>query len=243
MAPYEALYSRPCCSPLCWAEKEEVLLVGPELVQQTIEKIKVIRERLYAAQSRQKSYADKRRRLLEFVVRDFVFLKVVPYKGIFRFGKKGKLAPRLIRPFKMVQKVGTQAYRLALPHTFAHVHDVFHVSMLRKYHSDSSHVVKWHDLHLQEDASYLEQPIQVLDWKANVLRNKTIPLVKVLWRHHEVEEATWELKSDMRDRFPHLFHESDIFLKIREYSCPNFTSVGNQILLELFDQLFENGSL
>ncbi|XP_059663370.1 uncharacterized protein LOC132309034 [Cornus florida] len=140
---------------------------------------------------------------------DYVFLKVTPHKGIFRFGKTiGKLAPRYIGPFEIIQRVCEEAYRLALPLQFSHVHDVFHVSMLRKYHPDPSHVVEWHNLPLKEDASYIEQPIQVLDRKEKVLRNKTISLVKVLWRHHDVEEATWEIESDIRIRFMHLFKDS-----------------------------------
>ena len=116
MAPFEALYGRPCRSPACWMDFGEQLLLGPELAQQTNELVKKIQQRLVTAQSRQKSYAGKRRRPLSFDVNDMVFLKVSPWKGIQRFGKKGKLAPRYIGPFKIIGKVGSVAYRLELPH-------------------------------------------------------------------------------------------------------------------------------
>ena len=205
MAPYEALYGRPCRSPNCWIEAGESRLYGPDIVQETTEKIKLIRERLRTAQSRQKSYADRRRRPLEFKVGDWVFLKVVPRKGIFRFGKKGKLAPRFIGPFEIIRRVGEVAYQIDLPQQVTQVHDVFHVSMLRRYVPDPTHVIKWQDIPIQEDVTYDEKPLQILDTQERVLRNKVIPLVKVLWQHHGVEEATWEAEADMRTKYPKLF--------------------------------------
>ncbi|KAL6312880.1 hypothetical protein AAG906_022641 [Vitis piasezkii] len=158
MAPYEALYGRPCRSPMCWMESGEASLIGPELVQETTDKIRVIRDRLLAAQSRQKSYADHRRRPLEFRIGDHVFLRVTPRKGVFRFGKRGKLAPRYVGPFEILEKIGEVAYRLALPPQLSGIHDVFHVSMLRKYEPDTTHVLDWQDLNLQEDVTYEEGP-------------------------------------------------------------------------------------
>ncbi|KAM6542984.1 hypothetical protein CsatB_029777 [Cannabis sativa] len=160
---------------------------------------------MLASQSRQKSYADPKRRDVEFQVGDFVFLRVSPMKGIRRFGKKGKLSPRFIGPFEILEKVGQVAYRLALPPALSGVHNVFHVSMLRKYVSDTTHILSYEDIELQTDLSYEEQPVQILDRKEKVLRNKTIPLVKVLWRNSKVEEATWELESQMRELYPELF--------------------------------------
>ena len=165
MAPYEALYGRPCRSPMCWMESGEASLIGPELVQETTDKIRVIRDRLLAAQSRQKSYADHRRRPLEFQIGDHVFLRVTPRKGVFRFGKRGKLAPRYVGPFEILQKIGEVAYKLALPPQLSGIHDVFHVSMLRKYEPDTTHVLDWQDLNLQEDVTYEEGPRQILDKK------------------------------------------------------------------------------
>ena len=138
MAPYEALYGRPCRSPLCWTEVEESSITGPDLIRDTSEKVSLIQQRLLTAHSRQKSYADVRRRPLEFEVGDHVFLKMMPQRGVVRFGKHGKLSPRFIGPFEILERIGSVAYRLALPPSMSGVHEVFHVSMLRKYTLDSS---------------------------------------------------------------------------------------------------------
>ena len=205
VAPYEMLYGRKCRSPIHWDEMGERKYLGPESVQEAAEAIEKIRARMLASQDRQKSYADPKRRNVEFQVGDHVFLRVSPMRGVKRFGKKGKLSPRFVGPFEILERVGQVAYMLALPPALAGVHNVFHVSMLRKYISDESHILSYGDLVLDLDLSYEEQPVQVLDRKDKVLRNKTIPLVKVLWRNSKVEEATWELEAHMRDRFPDLF--------------------------------------
>ena len=205
MAPYEMLYGRKCRSPVHWDETGERQYLGPEAVEQTTEAIQKIRARMLTAQSRQRSYADSRRRDVQFQVGDHVFLRVSPWKGVRRFGKKGKLSPRFIGPFEILERVGQVAYRLALPPALSSVHDVFHVSALRRYVSDVTHVLSYEDLVLDETLSYEEQPVKVLDRKDKVLRNKTIPLVKVLWQNSKVEEATWELESDMRSQYPELF--------------------------------------
>ncbi|MDV3187756.1 MAG: hypothetical protein Q8836_02610, partial [Sweet potato little leaf phytoplasma] len=132
MAPYEALYGKKCRSPVHWDEVGEKALLGPELVQKSNEAVQQIRARMQASQSRQKSYADERRKDLEFSVGDHVFLRVALMKGVLRFGKKGKLSPRFIGPYEVLERIGPVAYRLALPPTMSSVHDVFHVSMLRK---------------------------------------------------------------------------------------------------------------
>ena len=139
MAPYEALYGRTCRSPLCWTEVGESFITGPDLIRDTSEKVSLIRQRLLMAQSLQKSYADVRRRPLEFEVGDHVFLKVMPKRGVVRFGKRGKLSPRFIGTFEILES--TVAYRLALPPIMSGVHEVFHVSMLRRYTPDPAHVV------------------------------------------------------------------------------------------------------
>ncbi|KAL0541199.1 hypothetical protein IC582_021238 [Cucumis melo] len=207
MAPFEALYGRCCRSPVCWGEVGEQRLMGPELVQSTNEAIQKIRSRMHTAQSRQKSYADVRRKDLEFEVGDKVFLKVAPMKGVLRFERRGKLSPRFVGPFEILERIGPVAYRLALPPSLSTVHDVFHVSMLRKYVPDPSHVVDYEPLEIDENLSYVEQPVEVLAREVKTLRNKQIPLVKVLWRNHRVEEATWEREDDMRSRYPELFEE------------------------------------
>ena len=206
MAPYEALYGRPCRSPVCWAEVGDKELLGPDIVQETTEKISLIRDRIRTAQSRQKSYADLKRRHLEFAVGDFVFLKVSPMKGVVRFGKKKKkLSPRFIRPFEILERVGELAYRLALPLSLSGVHNVFHVSMLRRYIRDDSHVIDHEVVKVNADATYEVEPVRVLERSTKELRSKSVDLVKILWNHHDEGDASWELESDMRIKYPHLF--------------------------------------
>ncbi|KAL0561646.1 hypothetical protein IC582_002086 [Cucumis melo] len=207
MAPFEALYGKCCRSPVCWGEVGEQKLMGPELVQSTNEAIQKIRSRMHTAQSRQKSYADVRRKDLEFEVGDKVFLKVAPMRGVLRFERRGKLSPRFVGPFEILERIGPVAYRLALPPSLSTVHDVFHVSMLRKYVPDPSHVVDYEPLEIDENLSYTKQLVEVLAREVKTLRNIEIPLVKVLWRNHRVEEATWEREDDMRSRYPELFEE------------------------------------
>ena len=180
MAPYEDLYGWKCRTPVCWDEVGERKLVGLEIVQVTCDKVKGIRDRLKITQNRQKSYADNRCRDLEFEVGDMVFLKISPWKGVLRFGKSGKLSPLYIGPYMIVERIGKVAYRLELPSDLDRIHDVFHVSMLRKYIPDPSHVLTEQLVEIQENLTYKEEPVQILDRQEQVLCNKTILLVKVL---------------------------------------------------------------
>ena len=211
MAPFEALYGRRCRSPVFWQEVGNQQLLGPELVQRTNEVVQKIRMRIQTAQSRQKSYADARRKDLEFEVGDHMFLKVAPIRGVSRFGRRGKLSPRFIGPFEILERIGLVAYRLALPPALTAVHNVFHVSMLRKYTADPSHVIDFEPLPLREDMSYEEYPTRILSRCVKTLRNREISLVKVQWGNHRPEEATWERKSDMRKQYPELFQEQGTF--------------------------------
>ncbi|XP_041004067.1 uncharacterized protein LOC121249422 [Juglans microcarpa x Juglans regia] len=161
-----------------------------------------------AAQIRQKSFADKRRRQLEFEVGDNVFLRIAPMKGVMRFEKNGKLSPRYIGPFEILDQIGLVVYRVALPPTFSGVHNVFHVSMLRKYIHDPTHIIDHEPLQSQEDMTYTEEPVRILDRKEQVLQTRTIPLVKVLWNNHAISEASWEFEEEMRIKYPHLFEEN-----------------------------------
>ena len=138
---------------------------------------------------------------------DQVFLRVSPWKGILRFGTRGKLSPRYIGRYEIVDKVGEVAYRLRLPSELANIHDVFHVSMLRKYIVDPSHILKEQPIQLKENLTDEEHPVEIPNRRDQVLRNKVIPLVKVLWRSHTVEEATWEPEAQMRRQYPQLFFE------------------------------------
>ena len=212
MAPYEALYGRKCRSPLHWDIDEirstpssEKDALRPEMIQEAIDKVQIIKKNMKTAQDRQKSYADKRRKDLEFSIGDLVFLKIAPQKGIRRMGKAGKLSPRYTGPFEIIERIGPVAYRLDLPPNLTGIHNVFHISQLRKYHPDPSHVIEHLDVPLQSDLTYVEQPVRILDSQVRELRNRRIPSVKVLWRNQRVEEATWEREDDMRNKYPHSF--------------------------------------
>ena len=211
MAPYEALYERPCRSPLCWTEVGESSITGPDLIRDTSKKVSLIRQRLLTAQSRQKSYANVRRRPLEFEVGDHVFLKVMPKRGVVRFGKQGKLSPRFIGPFEILERVGTVAYRLALPPSMSGVYEVFYVSMLRRYTPDPDHVVDWGEIEVDTDGTFEEGPVCILDSRDQVLRCKTMRLVRVLWQHRGVEESTWEREDMMRATYPFLFRDESMW--------------------------------
>ena len=206
MAPYEALYGRKCRTPLCWTELSERKVIGPDLIRETEEKVKMIREKLKVATDRQKSYTDMKRKDIRYEVGEKVFLKVSPWKKVMRFGKKGKLSPRFIGPYEVIEKVGPVAYRLALPTDFEKIHNVFHVSMLRRYRSDPTHIVSSETIELRPDLTYEEEPVEILAHEVKELRNKKIPLVKVLWRNHKTEEATWESEETMRQQYPQLFN-------------------------------------
>ena len=152
----------------------------------TRQKVGLIRRRLLSAQSWQKSYENRRHQPLKFKAGDHVFLKVMPNRGVVRFGKKGKLSLRFIGPFEMLERVGTIAYRLALPHSFSSVHEVFHVSMLRKYTLDPTHVVDWGERTVDTDGTFKERLVRIMDNREQVLRCKIVRLVKVLWQHRGV---------------------------------------------------------
>ncbi|KAL5555234.1 hypothetical protein UlMin_037470 [Ulmus minor] len=201
----QTLEDMKCRSPIHWDEVGERKLLGPEIVQKTVDIVEKIRQRMKTAQSRQKSYADRRRKPLEFAIGDKVFLKVAPMKGVMRFGKRGKLSPRFVGPFEILERIGDLAYRVALPPAMSGIHNVFHVSMLRKYTPDPSHVLSYDTLDLRQDLTFEELPVKILDREEKELRRKKIRLVKVLWRNHEVEEATWEREDEMRAKYPHLF--------------------------------------
>ncbi|WOH15373.1 hypothetical protein DCAR_0934911 [Daucus carota subsp. sativus] len=216
MAPYEALYGRKCRSPLYWDKEGTIILEGPELVQNAVDKVNIVKAKLKATQDRQKSYVDQNRREMEYQVGDKVFLKVSPWKGVMRFSNKGKLSPRYIGPYEIIEKIGPLAYRLALPPELSQIHDVFHVSMLRRYRSDPTHVLKDPGIEINDNLSYIEEPVKIIGHKTKQLRNREIPLVKVLWRNHAVEEATWETEEHMRSKYPHLFDNPGTFLNFED---------------------------
>ena len=133
-----------------------------------------------------------KRKDIEYEVEDKVFLKVSSWKKILHFGRKGKLSPICIGPYEILERVASIVYRLALPLELTKLHDVFHVSMLRRYRSDTSHILPVQDIQVQEDFTFNEEPKAIIDREIRQLRNNQVPLVKVLWQHHGMEEATWE---------------------------------------------------
>ena len=177
-------------------------MIGPDLIQETEEKVKMIKERLKVATDRQKSYADMKRKDIRYEIGEKVFLKVSPWKKVMRFGKKGKLDPRFIGPYEVIEKVGPVAYRLALSPDLENIHNVFHVSMLRRYRSDVSHVVSSETIELRPNLTYEEEPVEILAQEVKELQNKKILLVKVLWRNHKIEESTWESEETMQQQYP-----------------------------------------
>ncbi|GKC71765.1 putative reverse transcriptase domain-containing protein, partial [Tanacetum coccineum] len=209
-APFEALYGRKYRSPVIWTKVGESQLIGPEIVQETTEKIIQIKERLKMARSRQKSYADKRRKPLEFKVGDRVLLNISPWKGVVRFGKKGKLAPRYVRPFEIVECVGPVAYRLKLPQELSYVHDMFHVSNLKKCLAESNVQVPLEEIEIDENMRFVKEPIEIVERDVKKLKRRRIPLVKVRWNKvrwnsRQGAEYTWEREDQFRKKYPHLF--------------------------------------
>ncbi|GJU30372.1 putative reverse transcriptase domain-containing protein [Tanacetum coccineum] len=178
-APFEALYGRKCRS--------------------------LITERLKTARSRQKSYADKRRKPLEFKVGDRVLLKVSPWKGVVRFGKKGKLAPRYVGPFEIVECVGPVAYRLKLPQELSCIYDTFHVSNLKKCLAESDVQVPLEEIEIDENLRFVEEPTEIVERDVKKLKRRRIPLVKVRWNSRQGPEFTWEREEQFRKKYPHLF--------------------------------------
>ncbi|GJW18347.1 putative reverse transcriptase domain-containing protein [Tanacetum coccineum] len=177
-APYEALYGRKCRSPICWAEVGEAQLTGPELIQETTEKIVLIKQRMQAAQDRQKSYADRKRKPMEFEVGDRVMLKVSPWKGV---------------------------VRLELPQELSRVHHTFHVSNLKKCYADEPLVMPLEGIHVDDKLQFVEEPVEIMEREIKRLKQSRIPLVKVRWNSRRGPEFTWEREDSFKQKYPQLF--------------------------------------
>ncbi|GJU37151.1 hypothetical protein Tco_1185505, partial [Tanacetum coccineum] len=192
-------------SPVLWVEIRENSLIGPELVQETTNKVVLIKEKLKAARDRQKSYADNRRKLLEFEVGDQVLLKMSPSKGVMRFGKKGKLASRYVGPFEMLERIGPMAYRLRFPKELSEVHDTFHVLNLKKCLVDANLYVPLDEIKINKTLHFVEEPVEIMDREVKTLNCSKIPIVKVCWSSGRGPEFTWEREDHMKARYPQLF--------------------------------------
>ncbi|GJX21092.1 putative reverse transcriptase domain-containing protein [Tanacetum coccineum] len=217
-APYEALCERKCRSPLCWSEVRDSQLTGPELIRDTTEKIVQIKNRLLIAPSRQKSYADRRLKPLEFEFGDMVLLKVSPWKGIVRFGKRGKLSPCYVGPFKIVARVGHVAYTLELSEELNGIHSTFHVSNLNKCLAEGGVVVPMEEIQLDDNLHMIEEPVEIVDKEVKRLKQSWIPIVKVRWNSQRGLEFTWEREDQIKKKHHHLFTSKDEAMRVDETS-------------------------
>src|SRR4051812_48604463 len=207
MAPFEALYGRRCRTPLNWSETGDSRIFGPDMLREAEEKVKLIRDRLKTAQSRQKSYYDQKHRGVSFEPGEFVYIRVSPMRGLRRFRIKGKPAPRFIGPFCILARRSTVAYQLDLPKELSDIHNVFHVSQLRKYVSNPEKQVPHENLDVQPDLTYRERPVKILGESERKTRQKTIKFLIVQWSNHTENEATWEREDFLRTEHPHLFKD------------------------------------
>ncbi|KAD4888554.1 hypothetical protein E3N88_20627 [Mikania micrantha] len=240
MPPYEMLYGRKCRTPVCCGEVGQREPAHKNVVKATNERIVQIRAHLKAAQDRQKSYADKRRRAIEFQVGDFVLLKVSPWKGVIRFRKRGKSSPRFIGPFKIIARVGEVAYRLELPEELSGIHNTFHVFYLRKCLADESAYVPPEDIEIDDKLNYVERPVAILDRKVKQLRNKSLSQVKVQWKNRPGSEATWESENEMRKYYPLLFEArvvTDAVSRKAEHPAIRVKSYGLVITPDFLNEL------
>ena len=205
MAPYEALYGRPCRTPLCWTEVGEQREIEPAMVQETVEQVEMLKMRLKEAHDRQKSYADKRRRDLEFQVGDLVYLKMRTFQRGSKTRKLKKLKPRYMRPYLILERIGAVAYRLDLSGELSDFHDVFHVSVLRKVVREPELILQQPPRNLGKGLRGLCQPVEILDRQVKADRGMMTILIKVRWEGDGIQEDTWESEPQMRIDYPELF--------------------------------------
>ncbi|GKA37546.1 putative reverse transcriptase domain-containing protein [Tanacetum coccineum] len=208
-APYEAMYRRKCRSPICWSEFGDSQLTGPELIRKTTKKIIQIKNRLLTARSRQKNFADRRTKPLEFEVGDKVLLKVSPWKGTVHFGKREKLSPCYIGPFKILARVGPVAYTLELPKDLKGINSTFYVLNLKKCLAEGDVVIPMNEIQLDNKLHMIEEPMEVVDREVTRLKQSKIPIIKVRWNSQRGPEFNWEREDQIKKKYPHLFTSKD----------------------------------
>ncbi|GJU78980.1 hypothetical protein Tco_1276050 [Tanacetum coccineum] len=197
-------------SSVLWAESRESSLIGPELVLETTDKVLLIKEKLKAARDRQKSYVNFKRKPLESEVGDRVLLKVSPWKGVVRLGKKGKLAPRYVGPFEILERTCLVAYRLKLPEELIGAYDTFHVSNLKKCLGNPNLHVPLNEIKIDKTLCFVEGPVEIIDREIKSLKCSRIPLMKVRWNSKRGPEFTWEREDYMKSKYPQLFVDRSV---------------------------------
>jgi hypothetical protein len=204
MSPFEVLYGRQCNNPVSWSNPVNRISFGPDMLKEMEQQVTQIKQNLKVAQNQQKSYTDQKRTPREFKRGDHVYLRIKPRRSSLKMGACAKLAPRYCGPFEVLDRVGPVAYRLALPPTVKE-HNVFHVSLLKKYVHDANHIIDWSVIQVEPKGEFLPEPQCILDRKETLLRNRTIAQVKVQWKHFGPDEATWEMEDAMRHAYSILF--------------------------------------
>jgi hypothetical protein len=202
--PFESLYGRKCNTPVSWDNPIDRVVLGLEFLKDTKDQVVKIKQNLKAAQDRQKVYPDKNKKTREFKVEEHVLLKVKPNKISLKLGSCTKLIARFCGPFEILDRIGPVAYMLAFPASM-NVHNVFHVSLLKKYAHDPNHVIDWHMIQVETEGYFQVQPMQVLYKKVKMLQNQVIELVKFQWTYYSPEDAPWEHEYAMRAKYPQLF--------------------------------------
>ncbi|GKF47378.1 putative reverse transcriptase domain-containing protein, partial [Tanacetum coccineum] len=180
-------------------------LTGPDLVRETTEKIIQRKQRIQTARDRQKSYADKKHKPIDFQVGDKVMLKVSPWKGVVHFGKWGKLNPRYVGPFKVLEKVRAVTYKLELPQELSRVHNTFHVSNLKRFYSNDLLTVPLDRLYVDDTLQFVEEPVEIMDREVKPLRHSRVPIFKIRWNSKRGPEFTWEREDQFKKKYPQLF--------------------------------------
>eukprot|EP00253_Pinus_taeda_P007770 PITA_07770 len=213
MSPFEVLYGRKCRTPTNWSSPEDKLRLGPEMLKEMEDMVKRVRTNLKAAQDQQKNFADRKRRFKEYQVGDHVYIRIQARKSTLQWSSCAKLAPQYFGPFQVLARVGPVEYQLALP-SHIRIHNVFHVSMLKKYIYDPKHVIKWQDIREEPEGEVRVEPLSILDRREVQLRKRVITQIKVQWQHYGPEEATWEDKELFQKAYPGLFgdtrHRDDV---------------------------------
>eukprot|EP00253_Pinus_taeda_P032838 PITA_32838 len=204
MSPFEVMYGRKCRTPTSWGGPEDKLSLGPDMLKEMEEMVKRVCVNLKAAQDRQNNFADRKRRFKEFQVGDHAYIRIQAKRSTLQWNGCAKLAPRYCGPFQVLARLRPVAYQLALP-SHIRIHNVFHVSVLKKYVYDPKHVIRWQEIQVEPKGEVLVEPLTILDRREVQLRKRVITQVKVQWRHFGPDEATWEDEELMRSTYPNLF--------------------------------------